>query len=399
MKNKKLIFIIILLTLISLLVVFWYRNVFRSLEKYTVVNGYIEKVSDSIGYLVRDEQKVNINESVVTTPIIEQYQRVAKNETIAVYKNNKYEEYTDQIKKMDADIETLIADLPPTYSNEISSIDSKISDIIKESKKTTSYVKMQEYKTKLDELAYKKVIILGQLSPAGSKIRELIAAREKLETQSKASADNIKATTSGIISYKIDDLEGKYNNSNILNYTEADFENMIKLYNSNATNKFGIKIINNYEAYIVVKKSSDGNDSFIKQGNTYNIKLVDSSVTISGSLVKIVTSGNNSYCIFKILNGIENFGDSREISIEVIWKKYTGMTVPIKSINNSQDGKYKYVRILKNSEYINIPVNVVASSDSIYIVSNLSKDEKAAIGLSSSSDLSVYDEVIVDEKK
>lgn len=396
MKNKRLLLILFIFFIIIGIIT--YNTFFNNLEKYTIVNGNIEKTFDTVGYILKSEATIDIKDSNVVVPIIEQYKRVAKNDTIAVYKNNKYEEFSEQISKMDMEIQSLIKDLPPVYSNEVSNIDSQISDIIAESKNTTSYVKIQEYKAKLDDLSYKKVLVLGELSPAGSKIRELIQQREELENKSKNAADNIKAIKSGIVSYKIDDLENKYNIEEIFNYTISDLDKIIKSYDDNSTNKFGIKVINNYNAYIIVKKNVDDNDRFIKEGVNYTIKLLENNQNISGKLVKNMKTSDYNYCIFEVGNGIENFGDNREVSMEIIWTKYSGMAVPEAAIKNSIDGKYQLVRILRNSDYIDIPIQIVANTESIYIIKNMDSDKKKELGIENNNSIKIYDEVILSEK-
>ncbi len=396
MKNKRLLLILFIFFIVIGIIT--YNTFFNNLEKYTIVNGNIEKTLDTVGCILKSETTIDINESSVIVPIIEQYKRVAKDDTIAVYKNNKYEEFSDQISKMDMEIQSLIKDLPLVYSNEVSNIDSQISDIITESKNTTSYVKMQEYKAKLDELSYKKVLVLGELSPAGSKIRELITQREDLEEKSKDAADNIKAIKSGIVSYKIDDLENKYSIDDVFNYTTSDLDKIMKSYEDNSNNKFGVKVINNYNAYVIVKKNIDENDKFIKEGSTYTIRIVENNQDISGKLVKNIKTADYNYCIFEVNNGIENFGDNREVSMEIIWTKYSGMAVPEAAINNSDDGKYQFVRILKNGDYINIPIQIVANTDSIYIVKNMDDDKKNELGIENNNSIRIYDEVILSEK-
>lgn len=77
------------------------------------------------------------------------------------------------------EIQSLIKDLPAVYSSDITNIDNEISNLSMETIKTNSYVKMQEYKTKLNELAY-KVITLGELSPNGSKIKVIEKFRKSI---------------------------------------------------------------------------------------------------------------------------------------------------------------------------------------------------------------------------
>ena len=61
-----------------------------------------------------------------------------------MYKNSEYDEYLSSIAELDKVIQTLIVDLPTSYSNDVASIDSQITTLAKQAKEETSYIKMQE---------------------------------------------------------------------------------------------------------------------------------------------------------------------------------------------------------------------------------------------------------------
>lgn len=195
-KNKHNILVVIMFIAIVISVVI-YKKYLNVKITYTVVNGYVEKTTDTLGIILKDETVVELNKKEAAIPIIEQNKRVAKGEVVAMYKNAKYDEYLDTIDELDKTIQTLIVDLPASYSNDVSSLDAQITALSKNARNETSYIKMQEYKSKIDELAYKKVIILGQRSPEGSKVRELIEQREQVEKNSMSfSTDNILSPVS-----------------------------------------------------------------------------------------------------------------------------------------------------------------------------------------------------------
>ena len=167
-KKYIIIAIIIILAVISFIV---YKIEFNAKLQYVINSGYIEKVSENQGIIALSETVMDINSSTSIIPIIEEGKRTSKGEVVATYKNKEYEDYIKKIEQMDLEIETLINDLPLTYSADVSAVDKEISDISIKSMKIASYVKMQEYKKKIDELCKKKVSLLSDLSPEGSKIR------------------------------------------------------------------------------------------------------------------------------------------------------------------------------------------------------------------------------------
>ena len=379
------------ITVFIVLFLLIYNNINTS-KTYTVVNGHVEKISDLVGYVLKDESVISIDNNISAIPVVEQGKRVFNNEIIAIYKNDKYDEYLAKVDALDKEIQTLIVDLPETYSNDINNINDEISKLTKEATQTTSYVKMQEYKKKIDDLAYKKVSILGNLSPAGSKIRELIEQRESLEENSKNLGNSINATRSGIVTYKIDGLENVINYNDILKYNETDLDNIILHYSNNNTNNFGIKIIDNFKCYLLVKEKRGENDKYIKEGRKYNIKLTDNGLeAISCTLEKNIETDEYNYSIFSISNSIENFVDNRTLNVEVVWTSVEGKAVPKNAMYRNDEKGYDFVTIVTGGEYTNIPVKIVISSDNMCIVENYEEEELQSLGIEDTVDLNVYD--------
>ena len=162
--NKKYIIVIGTILLVVALIIL-YKIIFRDKIQYVVNNGYIEKTSEVYGLVALDESVVKTDESQTIVPIIEEGKRASKGEAIAIYRNSEYNEYLEKINTMDMQIETLVKDLPTSYSSDVNDINKEISNLINEGKNITSYVKMQELKTKIDELSTKKVKLISDLSP------------------------------------------------------------------------------------------------------------------------------------------------------------------------------------------------------------------------------------------
>lgn len=390
-KNNKETVYIILLAVIGFVSIFVYKYCFKSKTTYTITNGYVEKTTDTIAYIVKDEAVLDISNNA-TIPVIEQGKRVAKGETIAIYKNDKYDAYLKKVEELDKEIKNMIKDLPTVYSSDINAIDASIQELVKELKKETSYIKMQEYKVKIDELSYKKVSLLGQLSPTGSKIRELIDKRNEFEKTNENSSDNIVATRSGVVSYKIDNLENVVTTNNLLKCNISELNNLIEKYKNGYESNYGIKIIDNFDAYLVLKEKRGENDPYIKSGRRYNIKLTDKdSELVSATLVKLLQDDEYNYCIFEISNSIEHLADVRTLGIEVVWTRVSGMAVPRAIIRDIKD-EIGYVSVLRGGEYIDVPVKIRLSNGELDIVENLSNEEKERYGVT--EEIKIYDQLL-----
>jgi len=387
-KKKNIVVIIVAVICLVVICAIIYECVIQKSQTYTVVNGYVEKSSNVQGIVIKQEKVIDINNNNAIIPLVEQGERIRKTESVALYKDNNYQEYISKINDLDKQIETLIKDLPQNYSNDITYIESQIELLGKQARKTTSYIKIQEYKTKIDELTSQKITILGELSPSGSKVRELIDTRKNIEENYKSSANNIKSSMAGCVTYKIDGLEGITDTSKVLNYTKNEIDDIFSKYRSNTSSDFGIKIVDNFNAYIIVKVQ---NNEYIKSGSNIYIKFTDkSNVKENAILTKVVDiDEDNKYCIISMSNGIEKLIDSRCENIEIIWTRKSGMAVPLNAItvDSSNIGK---VTTIKNGDYQEVPIKISLSNDNIAIVDNLTDEERKNNGIENKNTLLFY---------
>ncbi len=395
-SNIKL--VIVFIILLAFFIFYISKKEFNHKTTYTVINGDIENSVETNLYLIKKETLIDYDKNQAIIAIVDQGKRAARNEAIATYQNDSYDDYQNQIADIDKQIQTLVKDLPITYSADISNIDNNILKYSKEVQRTTSYLKIQEYKTKLDELAYKKITILSNSSPDSSAIRDLVSKRENLVELSKKSNNIIFTSTSGVVTYKIDGIENKFSYSNIENFTENDFEKLISTYDTN-NSEFGIKIIDNFGAYLLVKTQTGDNDKYIKQGNRYKIRISDlENLTLTARLKKNISSNGYNYSLFEINNEIDKLVDYRKLSCEVVWNSINGMAVPLNSIYVDEEQGYEYVLMVYGTDYKRILINTIAKSDSIALVENVDKSLYEKYNLDSNFKLELYDELVIEEK-
>ena len=373
------------------------KDTMKKKVTYTIVEGTIERSQETNLYLLKKETLINYDNTLPVTAIIDQGKRASKGEAIATYKNDSYDEYLNQVAEIDKQIQTLVKDLPLTYSADIANLENKILDYSVEIQKTTSYSKMLEYKAKLDELAYKKITVLANSTPDSSAIRDLIAQRENLVRLSKESSNTISTPVNGIVTYKTDGLEDSYQYASLESYDVNQFNEIINKYDGTLNSEFGIKIVDNYDVYFLTKTAKDENDQYVKQYSRYRIRISDfENKTIYASLINKLQDENYNYCLFKITNEIDSFIDYRKLSCEVVWNSVSGMAVPTNAIYKDVEKGYDYVLMVYGAEYVKVPIKIVASSDSIVIADNYSKDEIEAMGLDNRFKLELYDELIIE---
>lgn len=391
--------IIVLLIILVFLIIYLSKSELKQKTIYTVVSGDIEHSVETNLYIIKNETVIDYDENQAITAIVEQGKRARENEVIATYQNDSYDEYQKQIAEIDKKIQTLVKDLPDTYSTDLINIENKILDYSNEVQGTTSYLKIQEYKTKLDELAYKKITVLANASPDSSAIRELLSQRENLENLSKTSDNTILTPISGVVTYKIDLLENTYDFNDIESYSYSDFDKLISSYDNNSYSDFGIKIIDNFKTYLLVKSQTGENDEYIKADRNYKIRISDlENLVISATLVKNIKEGENNYSLFKIDNEVDALVDYRKLSCEVVWYTETGIAVPLNAIYKDEIQGYDYVLLVYGADYVRVPVKIVSQSDSIALVENVDESEYKKYNLDTTFKIELYDELVIEEK-
>lgn len=365
-------------------------------KQYLVQNGTLEYTEITTGYIVKNEKTIEKNQSKVLVPVISEGARIAKDGIIATYKGEEYQNYEDTLAGMDQEILERMQDLPTVYSSEVDTIEANIYSLVKESIGETSYNKMQEYKQKINTNINKRANIIGELSPDGAEIKRLIEERNEYEAEAKKSNDNILAPMPGIVSYETDGLEDK------LGLTDADsldYTTIKKIISEEKQiENTKIKVVSNYEAYIVMKVSLD-NEEYIAEGYDYRLRLIEQdSYEFLASLEKVNKSEDGIEVYFKVTNGIENIVNIREAEIEVVWDYSQGLIVPSKALNKYENIDAYYVTAIKSAQYENIPVAVKLENENYIVVKNYTDEELNELGLECEYNLKLYDRIIVESK-
>jgi len=366
-------------------------------KQYLVQTGTLEYTEITTGYIVKDEKVITKDQSKVIIPVIAEGSRVSKKDIIATYKGDEYKNYEQNLADMDKEILERMKDLPTVYSSEVDAIENTIYNLVKDSVGETTYNKMQEYKQKINSNINKRANIIGELSPDGAEIKQLIKKRNEYEQESRKSNDNILAPMPGIVCYTVDGLEETLSSKNIQNLDYTGVKNAIK--DNKNTDNTKIKIVNNYEAYIVIKASLD-NMQYIAEGYNYRLRLIEQSgYEFLAKLEKAKQVEDGIEIYFKLTNGIEHIADLREVEIEVVWDYATGLVIPAKAVKSYDDIQAQYVTVIRGTEYQKIPVIVEVKNENYVVVKNYTDEKLQELGLTSNYELELYDRLIVGSKK
>lgn len=370
---------------------------------FLLQNGTLFLKDDTEGLIIREEQVVKgENYENGMLQIKTEGERVAKGEAIFRY----YSDEESSLKEKIAEIETKIqARIPenneiPTISD-IALIESQMETQIEDINNLHELQKIKEVKTDINTNITKKIEIIAE-NASNSEIHDLIKEKESYENELAKNSEYINAPISGIVSYRVDNLEDTlktddftYLKKDVLDNVDAKVGQII------ATSKDSGKIINNFQCYIAVNLDSYEAKA-ARIGDKVTLEL-SNTLEVSSEISYInVEKDDSRTIVFKINNNIEKLISYRKISLSVIWSKYEGFKVPNTAILTENNKNY----IIKNrvGYTSKVLVKIEKQNDNSSIVNNYTKDELKEMGytekeIASMPNLQLYDEIIMNATK
>lgn len=363
-----------------------------------VESGKISLEEDAVGYVIRDEIVISgENSSNGLVQIKTDGERVAKGESIFRYYNRNEDNLNNKIEELDIKIQEALEGQTNIYTNDIKILENQIEENLKQIRSTNDILKIREYKKNINNSITKKAQIIGDLSPSGSYVKQLIQQRSSYENQLNSGVEYIKATNSGIVSYRIDGLEDVFSVDNISNLNKEMLENLnLKTGQIVALSNEKGKIINNFYSYIAtIMKSEIIKDK--KIGDIVTLRL-SSSAEVKGEIIDIKEQEDNTYLlIFKITKGVEELINYRKISIDVIWWSDNGLKIANSAIRYENNIPY-VIKNMAGYEY-KVYIKIISQNENYSIVNNYNKEEYKELGFSDEEinnmkKINLYDEIL-----
>lgn len=400
LKNKKTI-VTLIISFVFLLycVVLFIKLLANPTDKFVVEQGKIYKEESQVGYILRDEQVVENNESSGNIVQLKaEGKKVANGEAIYRYSLENESDINSKIQDLDNQIQEALKKENTLFSSDIKLLETQIEDKLENVYESTDINKIEQQKKDINNSMQKKAKIASTLTSNGSYVQQLIETRSNYENQVNSGSKYIYSNKSGIISYKVDGLENKLTVGDF-GYLNKDFLNSLNLKTGQiiASNNSKAKIINNFNNYIAcVSKSEEAKNSEV--GNSLKIRLPNSE-EISANIVYKSDEGNNgTLLVFEIKQDVESLINYRKIAFDIIWWSDYGMKVPNKAIK--YEGNFAYVIRTRAGYEEKIFVKVLRKNDNYSIVDNYSTQELQEAGydtstMESKKSISLYDELAI----
>ena len=297
-NNHKIIAVkIIISILIFIILVFFMRNIIKLIKDPTdiflVENGTLSLDETRDAYIIRNEivltSENNKNGMEKTKG---EGKKVSSGDTVFRYYSDGESEIRDRIDELTKQIEEAQKNEVTVYTSDIDNLKKEIKSLIEESYGYRNVEKIEQCKKQIEEYSNKISRIIGENSPEGSNLKNLIDERNDNIAQLTANSEDIVAPCSGTVSYRIDELEGKFSCDNF-DYLSVDYLEDLNLKTGDLieSNEQSGKIINDFFCYIAVVTNSDaGKDA--KVGDRVKIGL-DSDKVVSAKIHYIKDDGDD----------------------------------------------------------------------------------------------------------
>lgn len=416
-NNGNLIFVVLSLFIIMLvmLIIGIIRLVIQPTETTIIRNGELTKYEEVVGYVIRDEQVVDTSEyEGVMQKTLDDLTRVKNGGIIATYVSSSEQNLMKKIEEVDAKIQETMESQKTIYNNDAKALDANIQillyDNLRNNKDITA---INESKIKLNENIKKKAQIVGELSPVGSKLKELIDERTKYEKQINDAKKELYSPKAGLVSYRIDGFEEILTTNSISNLTIGAL-NSLKI-NSNqviASSKTKVKVVDNFSCHIAIfMKSAESKEA--KLDDKLYLRIENISNELIPATVEYISEEENGRLLFlKIENGVELLTKYRKLNLDVVWWNYSGLKLH-KSLIGSKDVTTSNGNLISNVNYVTIKkagyediayIKVIKEFGDYAIVDNYSDEEYLELGFAEEEiknfvTLKLYNEVVVNKQE
>lgn len=419
-KDVKQNVIYVILSVLIILIIYVIFQCVMLLKKPTnsmiVKNGRLTNYEEVVGYVIREEEMIDTSEYVGKRQIvISDASRTGTGSTIVSYVLENQNGLEEKIAHLDVEIQNLMETQQTIYLADVKNIETEIQKHIYQTlNEKNNIYEMKQLKKKITENLEKKASIVGEKSPTGSKLNNLISERMEYEKQLNNSKKDLKADKAGLISYRIDGYENILTPNAFSKLSIAELEKIpITVNQIIPIDDEKIKMINNFYCYLAIPMNSEESKA-LTINDTVKICFNGDFDNYDRATVEYISEeGNKRLVILKTTSNIEKLSQYRKVSLDVIWWNYQGLKVSNnaiyeKEIKDENTGEiYATVSAMKVQAagyQKEVWVKVEKTVDEFSIIDNYEDEELLNLGipenlLEERYEINMYDEVIFDGEK
>jgi putative membrane fusion protein len=398
-NKRKIFFAIIIIIAIIYIAYIAYLLIGDETDTCLVNQGTVYKEETVVGYILRNEVVIE-NQEIMgeIIPIMAEGEKVAKDNSIFQYYHGNQQELNQKINEIDLKLQEALKNEKIATTSELKLIENQIDKKIEKLKKLSNIQEISEYNKDIDKLLDRKINFIEGSIQTSTYVKELINERKKYENQLTQNAIYVKAPVSGIVSYRVDGLEGTLTINNIDNINWQMLEDMnLKTGQIVATSTKKGKIIDNFKYYIATSMDSEETEN-AKVGQKVKLRL-STNDEIDAKISNIKEEENKRLIIFEISKMTENLIDYRKITFDVIWSSNSGLKVPNQTIIQDEKG-LNYVIRQRLGTLAKVLVKVEKTNENYSIITTYTTSELTELGYTKEEILQykkikLYDEIML----
>ena len=370
----------------------------KNIDTLVVSNEKIEEYITTKGLLIRDEYIINSTMTGNIEAYFKEGDKVKNLDKVAyVYNDNIDEENLEELEKLEKEVIQIEEGQSSIIKADVDKVNKKI-----EKNKANIQTKLIQGKlgiskevVELEEhIKDKNKLLKSDLNskPIINKKEEINKLNNKIEKNS----DILQTNKSGIISYKFDGNESKYNIDNIselniddIEYTENEYIDIL----NEGVIKHGqpiARIINNIKQYLAIVVEENEIMNF-KENNSVIIR--DKNNQINAKVHNIYTKNDKNVVVLEISEQNIEINDTRVAEFDIIYKSIEGIKIPKSSIVKKDNVEGVYI-VSETGSAKFIEIKGTSYENEEFIVIDYYKNEIEGV-----KTIDIYDEIILEPKK
>ncbi len=358
--------LVILVFAVAYIIMFVYTFFAQKIDgTVNITYGKVEAKETAVGYITRNEQIVSADIVGELYPVVAEGERVSKNQSVAVVKN----ENNDYIEKQIADIKNKLSVLsaPTAFNNDIKILESDVDTTLNSlmlGNYNENFSKLTSTRSKIEDKLSKKAVIIGETGPAGTLENSYYNELKKYEKQLTSTREELTAPIAGTVAYKLDGYEAVFAYNAIGDYDIETLESMNvpsgELVGTTKSNSF--KIVDNIEGYVTV--ISDSKEALkAKVDKKIQLRFPEiSDEEIYGKIEYVTIENDKAIITLKINRMLEELINYRKVKVDMIWNSEEGLMVPSSAIRYEENGEIAKIFIINGRRAIEKKVTVLIDS-------------------------------------
>lgn len=347
-NRKRLRLVFLVLVLILVFAGYVSRSKATNIETVKPVKyDYIDKI-DTKGYLILDEKTYTSQGKGVVDYSVRDGERVSKDYVIAnLNLMSDVSDLKDELLKVQSAIEHKNQNLNP--SNQEFEISDKEINLISTIQDSLIKEEMPGVLESIEtlELNTKKNVDISEISSLiNLSNQELEDRRDELSREIATNNIVYKSENSGIVSYKIDNLEEVFTVEKIPEMTYDFIKENSKITYKGQTNQVETgeplyKIVDNFSYYMAIPVDDISKIRSLRKEDKVDL-LINSDTSLSGEIVEINKTDKTGVIVVLLKEKLSAVGLDRQVDVSIIKDRSDSYLVPTSSIveSNNTSGLY-----------------------------------------------------------